>query len=321
MKKIIILLIIIGTFGVVLYNIDPIARTVGGFMNGYKKVVIAPSDDYKKEDSFLFVKPVSDYIPYSYNDLINIYYSFINNGWDSFTFYCPSEYKECLDDVEKIRKDKILLSNINNFAHPFNSYENINTAPNRLGEVTLKSTKLYSDEDIAQINEKVDEIIDELFIGEDDLDDTAKIMKVHDYIINNTRYDIDRANDGESPYRSNTAYGVLFDGYAVCSGYADTMAIFLSKLGYTNYKIATDEHVWNAVYYQDETGKMKWAHVDLTWDDPVDYENPSVNYLKHKYFLVNNSTLFEEDASKTDENQTYANHKFDQSVYLEFKED
>ena len=35
-------------------------------------------------------------------------YSTLNNGWETFTFYCPDEYTECLNDVDKISK------NINN---------------------------------------------------------------------------------------------------------------------------------------------------------------------------------------------------------------
>ena len=148
-------------------------------------------------------------------------------------------------------------------------------------------------------------ILNELFKGEEDLDDVDKIMKVHDYIINNTRYDIERNETGTSQYRSNNAYGTLFEGYAICGGYADTMAIFLTKMGFKNFKIASTTHVWNAVFIDG-----KWLHLDLTWDDPVD--DTGNDYLYHKYFLVSTETLKDEDGN-------YAEHNFDQSIYLEFK--
>ncbi len=321
MRKIILPIIVVIALAMVLLNINSIGKNIMNYVNGSKDVVILPGNEYRKDTDYLFVKRVNSYVPYSYNDLVNIYFNFINNGWNTFTFYCPSEYSECLNDVDKIRKDKTLLSNINNFVHPYNSFDRINTAVASSGEVTLSLTKLYTEEDIYQINKKVDEIMDELFMGEENLDDTEKILKVHDYIINNARYDIERNEKGTSQYKSNTAYGVLFQGYAVCSGYTDAMAIFLSKMGFNNYKIATDTHVWNAVYYKDENGKEKWVHLDLTWDDPVVKDNPSANYINHKYFLVNNSTLLKEDESKVDASQTFANHDFDKSIYLEFKED
>ena len=34
-------------------------------------------------------------------------------------------------------------------------------------------------------------------------------------------------------YESNTAYGVLFEGYGICSGYADVMGIFLNRYNIT----------------------------------------------------------------------------------------
>ena len=73
-----------------------------------------------------------------------------------------------------------------------------------------------------------------------------------------------------------------------------------------NYRIASDNHIWNAVYINDT-----WLHLDLTWDDPVSEDG--INYLYHKYFLINNDQLRSEDKDLTD-------HIFDSSVYLEFKD-
>ena len=110
----------------------------------------------------------------------------------------------------------------------------------------------------------------------------------------------------------------MFEGYATCNGYADLMAIFLSKLGYENYKIATTKeeisyesngHVWNAVKIKD-----KWLHLDLTWDDPVSTDGK--DYLYHKYFLVNNEELKKADSGSVNVEE----HNFNKSIYLEFNE-
>ena len=131
-----------------------------------------------------------------------------------------------------------------------------------------------------------------------------KIKTIHDYIINNTSYDVERNDHGTSEYESNTAYGALIEHQAICSGYADAMAIFLSKFNIENYKIASATHVWNAVKINNT-----WYHLDLTWDDPVSDQG---EILDHKYFLVTT-----EELKKTD--GELFQHQFDPTVYLEFK--
>lgn len=93
------------------------------------------------------------------------------------------------------------------------------------------------------------------------------------------------------------------------------MALFLNKMGYTNYKVATTNetedktsgHVWNAVFLDGE-----WLHLDLTWDDPVSSDGK--DYLYHKYFLISTDELITADS-----NITSKEHDFDKSIYTELK--
>ena len=279
----------------VLFNIDKISNYIANFLDNEKKVYIAKSNEYKKDYNFLFVQESSDYVPYSYQDLLNIIFSTLNNGWETFTFYCPDEYETCLKDITKIGKDTTLLSNINNYVNPYNEYYKIDFVTKTSGEVTIIVDKLYTDSDINKINEGVDEIIKEQI--NDDMSDDDKLLKIHDYIINNTRYDIDKSNDS-----SYTALGPLFYGKAICSGYADLMAIFANKLGIKNYKISSKTHVWNAVYINNE-----WLHLDLTWDDPITKDS-DVDTLQHDFFLVKTDKLLEFDIK---------DHEFDTTVFQE----
>ena len=86
----------------------------------------------------------------------------------------------------------------------------------------------------------------------------------------------------DDTYKSNTAYGVLVQGYGICSGYSDTMAIFLNKLNIDNYKISNDTHIWNLVYING-----MWVHLDTTWDDPISDKNLN----RDTYFLINSKEL------------------------------
>ena len=265
------------------------------FLENDKKVYIANPNDYYKNYDFKFVRMSKEYIPYSYQGLLNVIFSTLNNGWDTFTFYCPDEYTNCYEDVSKISKDTTLLSNINNYVHPYNTYSKISIANSTTGEITIKTTKMYNEDDISKINKGVDEIITNEITNDMSLED--KILKVHDYIINNTRYDVNKTNND-----SFNAKGPLFTGKAVCSGYADLMAIFLTKFGVKNYKVASDTHVWNVAQINDE-----WLHIDLTWDDPI-IKDSDVDTLSHQFFMVNTEKLLEFDTS---------DHKFDTTIYQE----
>ena len=314
MKKIIVAIICIISIILSIGFINPITDKLASIVSDEPVLVINDANEYTKEYDYLFVQRSDDYIPYSFQDLLNIYYSVINNGWDQFTFYCPDEYTECLSDVSKISGDELILTHLNNYIHPFNSFTNIKTSINENGEITLTIEYLYTDEEIQAINAKADEVLASILT--DDMDDYEKIKTIHDYIVNNTKYDVERNEEETSEYDSYTAYGPLFQGYATCNGYTDLMAIFLTKLGYNNFKVATtpDEisysstgHIWNAVYFDDQ-----WLHIDLTWDDPVSSDGK--DYLFHTYFLVSTEAMKEADQGET----VIEEHNFNPLYYLEF---
>ena len=302
LKKFISFFISLIVIFIIAFNMNDILDKLKKITNLRPEVVIQPANQFKINNSFNFVKQVDDYVPYEYNDLVNIFYSVLNQGWSEFTFYCPIEYEKCLDDVAKISYDEVLLSDINNYVHPYNSYSTIKTLYDDTGEITIKINHLYSDDEIKKIDSDIDTIIKNNIT--DNMNDNDKIKVIHDYIINNTQYDTKRANNLESPYDSSRILGLLYDKYSICSGYTDTMSVILTKLNIPNFKIASETHIWNAVFIDGS-----WKHLDLTWDDPVTASGKQI--LDHSYFLINNDEL-----SKLDVNIN--EHAFDKNVYLEF---
>lgn len=302
MKKLIIPIILGALLALEIKYIDPISNYVVNILDRQKEVIVLDSNKYHKDASYLFVQETTDFTPYSYQDLLNIIYSVINNGWNSFTFYCPREYEECISDIKNISVNDTLLTEINNYANPFNSFSTLQTLYDDNGEITIKITKTYTDEEITTINSKLDTMLNSII--KDNMTTKDKLLAIHDYIINNTKYDTEKNNNGTSKYHSNTAYGVFVDGYATCNGYADAYALALDRLGIKNYKVSSNTHIWNAVYFDNE-----WLHIDLTWDDPVSTDGK--DYLYHKYFLVNTDQMKKEDGDLQD-------HIFDQKVFQEF---
>lgn len=301
-KRFISLFVILIAVIAIAFNFDKIYAKIDNFINKTPELIINPGNEYTKNKDYLFIQHTDDYIPHNYQELKNIFYSILDQGWDNFTFYCPDEYIECLNDVTKISNDDTLLSSINNYVHPYNSYSSVKTLYDDTGEVNVFVNHLYSDEDIALNETKINELMNSLL--NENMDVYTKLKTIHDYVINNTKYDVERSLNGTSQYNSSKVNGILFEGYGICSGYTDTMAVFLDKLGLDNFKVASDSHIWNVVKFNNE-----WMHIDLTWDDPVSTSGKDI--LSHDFFLITTAQLNELEKDTED-------HKYDNQYYLYF---
>ena len=283
-----ILLMLIVYF--VYINLDDITKDLKALIISKNDLVIKEPNSYKVDYTFENFNYKVSYVPYNKEELIDIYFNVLNNGYNEFTFYCPKEYKNCTKDVESIGNDSKLMSNINNYVHPYNSFKTIKTKVSSNNEITLEIQKKYSEEKINKINELVNNVISELDLN--NIDDLTKIERIHNYILNQTVYDKNTKN-----FDINSAYGSLIEGHAVCSGYADAFSIFMNIYKIPNIRVSSENHLWNLVYING-----KWLHIDLTWDDS---EN---NKYDNNYFLITKEKLFSLDTKE---------HNFDESFFIE----
>ena len=292
-------------FVVLLLNYkDTIIQFVNKYYNGFKKdIVMENYNEYYRDYDFEYVQNTKNFSPTNMQELLNVYYTIINSGNTEFTFYCPSEYSQCLNDVQTISNDQTLLSDINNYVHPFNSFRHVSTEYDSIGRVTLTIEKAYSSDEIELINAKVDELYSNLVDSNDS--DYNNILRVHDYIINNSKYDSDRSENNVINYKSDIAYGPLFEGYAICGGYTDLMQLFLERMNIKSFRVSSNQHIWNAVEIDNN-----WLNLDLTWDDPI-VNDGSVDYLEHNFFLIDTFKLHQ--IEKTE-------HDFNYERYSELKE-
>lgn len=265
-------------------------------------VKLGERNAYYRDYDFSYVQNTNSFIPQCKQDLLNIYYTIINAGKDEFTFYCSRDYEQCITDLETIANDKASLSLINNYVHPYNEFKRIETVYDTAGKVTVKIEKVYSSSDIEALESQLNII--EGNIIKADASPRDNIKAIHDYITTNTKYDVDRRDKNNSIYKSDTAYGPVIQGYGICSGYADAVSLLLERLNIENYRIASDEHVWNAVHLDDN-----WLHLDLTWDDPVLTDGFDITL--YDYYLISTKELLELDATE---------HTFNQTIFAELKE-
>ena len=275
------------------------------FYNSYcapieKRISELEKNEYYRNYDFTYVENTKNFIPTNKTDIKNIYYTIVNSGMTEFTFYCPSEYQSCMDDVNEIANDQNIISNINNFVHPYNSFNSLKTEIDSLGKITIEIEKVYNDEMIILIDYKINEIYKDI-IGNNNFDNKTKIKTIHDYIINTTKYDSNRSDRKIINYKSDTAYGPLIEGYGLCGGYTDAMALFLDYYKIPNFKVISENHIWNAVKLDG-----KWYHLDLTWDDPISKSGNDI--LEHTFFLIRTDKLLELEKEQ---------HIFDQNIFKE----
>ncbi len=300
MKKLFTTFFLLTMIGLLYFYYDDIVRFLMVNVIYKDETIIKEANVYEKKYDYNYVKRTDNFTPNSKQDILNIFYTALNKGWDELTFYCPKSYEKCLDDVNEVTVDENTLSYVNDFVSTYNSYNKIYVSMNNFGRVNIKINKIYSDEDIEKINNKVDEIYNSLIT--DNMSDKEKIKVIHNYIINNTVYDEERSKEikdgnlGEITHASNTAYGPLFTGKAICGGYTDAMALFLDKMNIPNIKIASSNHIWNVVYIDGE-----WKHLDLTWDDPV--VNTGENILTYNYYLISTKELEEKQDNQHNYNK------------------
>lgn len=111
-----------------------------------------------------------------------------------------------------------------------------------------------------------------------------KLLVFHDYIVQNTSYDMGYYTDSIAS-ESYYAYGALMNNKAVCNGYASLFQYLCLKSGIDCRFVVSDadNHSWNMVKIN-----KSYYHIDVTWDDPV----PDIlGRVSHEYFLLTDKQI------------------------------
>ncbi len=296
---------------VLVYNKDISTYIVNNYIYNKNATLDITKNEYSLNRDYEFVQITGDFVAKDYQHLLNIIYTIIDSGNEEFYFYCDDNYKNCQTDIDSLIPEEKgtnfydVLSDINNLVHPYNSYKKLTVVMNNYGKIVVKINKQYQPEEIEYINKTL-EAIKKKYIT-DNMTNTQKIKRIHDYIIKTTKYDKNRANNMNNPKYKNsnthTAYGLLKNNVSLCGGYSDLMSIYIAQLKIPNIRISAEKHVWNLVYINNE-----WLHLDATWDDPV--TNTGAQILIHDYFLINTQKLLRYDSKE---------HNFNKNFYLEAK--
>jgi len=116
-------------------------------------------------------------------------------------------------------------------------------------------------------------------ITSDSMSQLDKERAIHDWIVNNTKYD--QSSTIYDPYNTLIKHTGVCEGYTLLAQKMFTIAGIKSLVvfGYAGGV----SHAWNMVNID-----SRWYHVDVTWDDPV---SSSRDILRYDYYNLSDSKL------------------------------
>jgi hypothetical protein len=153
---------------------------------------------------------------------------------------------------------------------------------------------------------KAKEIVDKLI--KPGMTDLQKEIALHDYVLENTIYDMKTSDQNLVSSDAHTAYGLLLNGQAVCDGYAEAMHLLLTMSGIESDVVYGNEaeseelqqsgwdfnvgHEWNIVKIDGE-----YYHLDVTWDDNSQdmYKTTSYEYFNKSDKAMSRDHIWDRD--------------------------
>lgn len=174
--------------------------------------------------------------------------------------------------------------------------------------VAIVPKYFYDEEETKQKQEEIDEKTKEaLSYINDSMTDFEKAIALHDYIVLNCQYRLDKVNG------ATTIYDCLVDGSSTCMGYTSTYSYLLSLAGVDSEYVESDPmvHAWNKVKIDGE-----YYNVDCTWDDPL---SDKFGHITHTYFMCSDDQFQNNSAMRKHYSYTISNDatstKFD-NMYI-----
>ena len=226
-----------------------------------------------------------DYTPiYSSQDLFNMIYDSLYR-FEEDVFVETSTYDEFMsywNDLDKqfalhsaFRERDIRLSRLekNNVCR-VQMHMQFNACGQAMQYLYAKNVKDYPTEEAREVGEALLAIKREIIT--DDMSDEQKVKKIHDYLICNCAYALDK-----DVYTFNDTLSVVENGLSQCQGYSEafTALCLLSGVecrvisGNSTFGFGEGAHAWCQV----QVGYI-WYHIDVTWDDPIPDISGSIRY-------------------------------------------
>lgn len=146
---------------------------------------------------------------------------------------------------------------------------------------TFHPRYLYSAKETSEMLDEFYAKADEYLAYVDDgMDGFTKALVLHDRLVLNNTYEIERGD----VYSSN--YTFMVEGWGRCENYAECYAYLLAQVGIMSEIVNSDTmaHEWMRINID---GSDYYYNVDLTWDDPLYADTGDrPDKVSHSYFLL-----------------------------------
>jgi len=190
------------------------------------------------------------------------------------------EYNGDINNAGKAIEDKIdnlkytnpyEAYNVSSYNLEMSSWQGSKTVKVKVNCVYKMTAKMEAD-----LNLKAKAIV--ASIAPESMNQSDKERAIHDWIVNNTRYD--------QSYKIFDPYNTLIKHTGVCEGYSLLAQKMFTIAGIKSIIVegtaGGESHAWNLINIGN-----KWRHVDVTWDDPVS----SKDLLTHDYYNLTDKEL------------------------------
>lgn len=296
------LALMISIFGVQFY--EPVYANLEF---GYDAIIAEQRITLDTFDYQRYAKDYPDVAAILGTDKESLYTHYKNHGKKEGKIAYVRPYKANKLDTFRLREDDSYYFDAESYAYINHSYLiNVNKDKqslwNHYKNYGMENGLKLHLPDKVKARQKVFEVASR--ITDESMSERDKVRAVHDWMASNTKYSNAKLRiNGIEGYskREHEMIGVMLDGSAVCSGYAEAFDYFMFVLGIEHERVSgyvSDDpnclHAWNRVLIDG-----KWLYVDCTWDSPK--ESSGENFIHHDYLL----RTYEQMASDHTELRTY----------------
>jgi hypothetical protein len=191
--------------------------------------------------------------------------------------------------ADKINSKQLIVDVWNNENAGFKYFTTCSILIKNNYKCTVTFESSLSQECIAEMNKKVLAKVKQIVKStiKPNMTDYQKELALHEYLLNNIKYDYTNYNKGKIPDLDYTPYGALIRKVAVCQGYSEAMILLLKEVKIQSIVVSGTakgvNHAWNMVKIEGQ-----WYQLDATFNHAFVNRIQKIN---HSYFNVTDAQI------------------------------
>ena len=99
MKRLLTTIVLLLIIGYIFTNYKSLMKIVMQKVVDKDYQTTQENNDYFRNENWSYVQLTNDFNPKNEQDIMNIFYTVLDSGWDNVTYYCADEYEDCIKDT------------------------------------------------------------------------------------------------------------------------------------------------------------------------------------------------------------------------------